>query len=40
MVEDLFCGASSGFEPSLFFQHYFTCVTDEAADCSVVPAEL
>ena len=22
-VEDLFCGASSGFEPSLFFSNYF-----------------
>ena len=22
-VEDLFCGASSGYEPSLFFSNYF-----------------
>ena len=25
-VEDLFCGASSGSEPSLFFSHYFFSV--------------
>ena len=23
-VEDLFCGASSGFEPSLFYSNYFS----------------
>ena len=49
-VEDLFCGASSGSEPSLFFslgfkpiqddfQHDFAGMTDEA-DSSVVLAEL
>ena len=49
-VEDLFCGASSGSEPSLFFssgfmpiqddfQHDFAGMTDDA-DSSVVLAEL
>ena len=50
-VEDLFCGASSGSEPSLFFSNYFFILgfkpiqddfarmTDEA-DSSVVLAEL
>ena len=45
-VEDLFCGASSGSEPSLGFkpiqddfQHDFARMTDEA-DSSVVLAEL
>ena len=45
-VEDLFCGASSGSEPSLFFSNYFFSLgfkpiqdTDEA-DGSVVLAEL
>ena len=45
-VEDLFCDASSGSEPSLFFsniqddfQHDFARMTDEA-DSSVVLAEL
>ena len=50
-VEDLFCGASSGSEPSLFFSNYFFSLgfqpiqddfarmTDEA-DSSVVLAEL
>ena len=49
-VEDMFCGASSGSEPSLFFslgfkpiqddfQHDFAGMTDEA-DSSVVLAEL
>ena len=55
-VEDLFSGASSGSEPSLFFgnyffslrfkpiqddfQHDFARMTGEAADSSVVLAEL
>ena len=49
-VEDLFCGASSGSEPSLFFSNYFfglgfkpiqddLRMTDEA-DTSVLLAEL
>ena len=41
-VEDLFCGASSGSEPSPFFSNYFFSLgfKPDEADISVVLAEL